>query len=211
MQGTVLAYLTYCARSTDLEILEAFTETACFIWNQREWKANVPLGSISLQGSFHIWGILVAYAWWHKWRNSEDWYSSRVPCEYRWLSETRVVKNFSTQLKRHQAVHITPFFLESTLQMLSSKWPALNYYSCHWTANTHLYQWVSTIITLNSSVLSIHKHSVLAELGLNCRAEMSNACNLQVKQPCTSNNEFEKVIIQWYRSDSNSSPQRGKI
>lgn len=80
-----------------------------FLWNRREWKANLPLGSISLQGSSHTWGTLVAYAWWHKWMSSEDWCSSRVPCECRWLSETRVVKNFSTELKRHQAVHITLF------------------------------------------------------------------------------------------------------
>lgn len=98
VQGSIpaselLCYIYRSRNTTGIHI------NSTFCLKIRKGKANIPLGSISLPGSSHMSGILVAYAWWRKWRNSQDWCSFHVPCEYRWLSETRVVKNFLTELK----------------------------------------------------------------------------------------------------------------
>lgn len=84
-------------------------KTSTFCLKVRRGKTNLPLGSISLPGSSRMLGILVAYAWWHKWRNSQDWCNFHVPCEYRWLSERRIVKNLSPGLKTTKLCWSLPF------------------------------------------------------------------------------------------------------
>lgn len=63
VQGSFLMQLTSCARSTGLEVITGTHKTSTFCLKVRKRKTNLPLGSISLPGSSHTLGILVAYAW----------------------------------------------------------------------------------------------------------------------------------------------------
>lgn len=203
--------------NTGLEISQAFIKTALFVWREQEGKASLPSGSISLPGSSHMLGILVAYVWWHKWRSSQGWYNSHVPCEYRWLSETRVVKNFSTELeKTPSCAHRSLVPRWALHKHYLATLPALCYYSFYWSASTQLYQWLSAAVNAE------FKRSVCMQTFTITRIwiKLQSRDEQRIQPPGEADLMLSVslrallwiwVLIRQQKNDSNSSPQRGNV
>lgn len=191
VQGSILAYLTSCARPTGLEISQASLKQHFFGWKSGKerqiylWdpfpSQEVPTcrafwwlmpGDIS-EGTARIGAISMSPA---SIRGCLKWELSRIS-----------LQSWKTQSCAHHSLFPRKHFTNIIQQITH---PPLLFLLLinHHTAGS---EWVSTITTLSLNAPSIQEPSVLPEFRSNCRAEMNNAYNL-----------LEKLTLHWQWSNS---------